>query len=193
MASTTTDTTSKVTLEGSLNSSDFSEFREEFDANPSYRLMQNAVALHDVNDIALDRSIVTAANHTYSDMLDDWTVTDQGRTGRCWMFAGLNLFRADSKNVLNVKQTEFSQNYMMFWDKIERANFILEAIIDAPTHAYALAPMIDLPEGTVAGALKRLEELELTASTARIVDGRARRVFRITAKGRKALEAAEKA
>ena len=130
MASGTTDTTSNVILEGSLSASHFSEFRGEFEANPSYRLMQNAVALHDVNDIALDRSIVTGANHTFSNLLDDWAVTDQGRTGRCWMFAGLNLFRADSKNVLNVGQTEFSQNYLMFWDKIERANFILEAIID---------------------------------------------------------------
>jgi len=31
---------------------------------------------------------------------------------------------------LNVKEFEFSQNYLMFWDKIERANFLLEAIID---------------------------------------------------------------
>ncbi|MQF48579.1 C1 family peptidase [SAR202 cluster bacterium AC-647-N09_OGT_505m] len=124
------ESTSEVSYEGSLNPEHFAEFRGEFDGNPSYRLMQNAVTQHDVNDIALDRSIVIGSTHTFSNVLDDWAVTNQGRTGRCWMFAGLNLFRADSKNVLNVKQTEFSQNYMMFWDKIERANFILESIIE---------------------------------------------------------------
>jgi bleomycin hydrolase len=46
------------------------------------------------------------------------------------MFAGLNMFRAETKNVLNVKQFEFSQSYLMFWDKIERANFLLEAIVE---------------------------------------------------------------
>ena len=63
-------------------------------------------------------------------MLDDWPVTNQARSGRCWMFAGLNLCRADTRNVLNVKEFEFSQNYLMFWDKLERANFVLEAIIE---------------------------------------------------------------
>ena len=46
------------------------------------------------------------------------------------MFAGLNLCRVDTKDVLNVKDFEFSQNYLMFWDKLERVNFILEAIIE---------------------------------------------------------------
>jgi len=57
-------------------------------------------------------------------------VTNQARTGRCWMFAGLNLCRADTRNLVNVKDFEFSQNYLMFWDKMERANFVLEAIIE---------------------------------------------------------------
>ena len=106
------------------------EFQQSFDANPSNRLMQNAVTQHDVNDIALNRSIVTEADHTFSTVLDDWGVTNQARTGRCWMFAGLNLFRAGTRNIMNVKQFEFSQNYLMFWDKMERANFVLEAIIE---------------------------------------------------------------
>ena len=46
------------------------------------------------------------------------------------MFAGLNLFRAGTRDIMNVKQFEFSQNYLMFWDKMERANFVLEAIIE---------------------------------------------------------------
>ena len=104
--------------------------RESFDADPSKRLVQNVVTQHDVNDIALSRSIVTGSPHSFSIVLDDWSVTNQARSGRCWMFAGLNLCRVDTRNVLNVKEFEFSQNYLMFWDKLERANFILEAIIE---------------------------------------------------------------
>ena len=106
------------------------EFRRSFDADPAKRLVQNVVTQHDVNDVALSRSIVTDSPHSFSIMLDDWSVTNQSKTGRCWMFAGLNVCRAETRNVLNVKDFEFSQNYLMFWDKLERANFVLEAIIE---------------------------------------------------------------
>ena len=112
-----------------LTQDDITELRSDFATNPSYRLMQNAVTQYDVNEIALDRSVVTAAAHSYSNVLDSWSPTDQGKSGRCWLFAGLNLFRVDTMKALNVKQFEFSQNYAMFWDKIERANFLLESVI----------------------------------------------------------------
>ena len=116
--------------EGALTPAGADEFRRNFEADPSKQLMQNAVTQHDVNDVALNRSIVTQATHSFSTLLDDWAVTNQSRTGRCWMFAGLNLFRPDARKILNVKEFEFSQNYLMFWDKIERANLLLEAIIE---------------------------------------------------------------
>ena len=116
--------------EGALTAEGVDGFRRKFESDPSKQMMQNAVTQHDVNDVALNRSIVTQATHTFSTVLDDWAVTNQARTGRCWMFAGLNLFRPDARKILNVKEFEFSQNYLMFWDKIERANLLLEAIIE---------------------------------------------------------------
>ena len=123
-------------------------FRKGFDADTSKRLMQNVVTQHDVNDVALNRSIVTDAAHSFSTVLDDWPVTNQAKTGRCWMFAGLNLCRADTRNVLNLKTFEFSQNYLMFWDKLERANFVLEAIIetaDQPVDDRTVAWLLQRP------------------------------------------------
>ena len=113
-----------------ITASDLETFEQSFQSDGSKRLMQNVVTQHDVNDVALNHSIVTNAPHSFSTVLDDWSVTNQSRTGRCWMFAGLNLCRADTRNVLNLKNFEFSQNFLMFWDKLERANFVLEAIIE---------------------------------------------------------------
>ncbi len=113
-----------------ITAPDLESFQQSFQSDGSKRLMQNVVTQHDVNDVALNHSIVTNAPHSFSTVLDDWSVTNQSRTGRCWMFAGLNLCRADTRNVLNLKNFEFSQNFLMFWDKLERANFILEAIIE---------------------------------------------------------------
>src|SRR5207302_3558425 len=68
-----------------------------FTANPSYRLAQNAVTRNNLDDIALDHRVVFNADHSFSVALDDWGVTDQKQTGRCWMFAGLN--RSEERRV----------------------------------------------------------------------------------------------
>jgi len=100
-----------------------------FGGSSAYRLAQNAITRHSVDDVALNHRVVFAADHTFSTVLDDWAVTDQKQTGRCWMFAGLNLLRFSARQKLSVKEFEFSQNYLMFWDKLERANYFFEAII----------------------------------------------------------------
>ena len=135
---------------GALDSTTLADFQEAFQAQPASQLMQNVVAQHDVNDVALNRTIVTEAVNTFSTVLDEWGVTNQARSGRCWMFAGLNLFRAETRNLLNVREFEFSQSYVMFWDKMERANYILEAVIDTadrPVDDRVVAWLLQQPLG----------------------------------------------
>jgi bleomycin hydrolase len=116
---------------GALEAPTLDALQAAFRANSSYRLAQNAVTRNSVDDISLNHRVVFAADHSFSTTLDDWSVTDQKQTGRCWMFAGLNLLRFSSRRVLGVKEFEFSQNYVMFWDKLERANYFFEAIIES--------------------------------------------------------------
>ena len=135
---------------GALDAATLTEFQETYEAQPAHQLMQNVVTQHDVNDVALNRNIVAQATNSFSTVLDDWSVTNQARSGRCWMFAGLNLFRAESRDLLNVKQFEFSQSYVMFWDKMERANYILEAVIetaDRPIDDRVVAWLLNQPLG----------------------------------------------
>ena len=115
---------------GTLTQESLDGFRKSFGGDTTKRLMQNVVTQRDVNEVALNRSIVTEAPPTFSTLLDEWAVTNQARSGRCWMFAGLNVCRVDTRKLLNLKDFEFSQNYLMFWDKLERANYILEAIVE---------------------------------------------------------------
>jgi bleomycin hydrolase len=116
---------------GALELSTLGDMQADFRAHPTYGLAQNAVTRNSVDDIALNNRIVFSADNTFSIALDDWGVTDQKQTGRCWMFAGLNLLRFAARKELGVKEFEFSQNYVMFWDKLERANYFLEAVIDS--------------------------------------------------------------
>ncbi|MEM7627356.1 MAG: C1 family peptidase [Planctomycetota bacterium] len=106
-----------------------SRLQDAFAADPQNRLMQNAVTRAPLDDVALDRAVVTSTDHTFSHVLDDWAVTSQKKSGRCWMFAGLNLIRVGAMKKMNLQSFEFSQNYTFFWDKFERANYFLEQIL----------------------------------------------------------------
>src|ERR1700734_866752 len=117
-------------MDGTLGGDELERLRKDFSANPSYRLAQKAVTRGTVDDVAVNREIVNSIDHSLSTTLDDWKVTNQERSGRCWLFAGLNLLRVGVMRETGLKDFEFSQNYAMFWDKLERANYFLEAIIE---------------------------------------------------------------
>ncbi len=113
-----------------LSDSDLELMRKQFSASPKNRVAQNAVAQTSIDEVALDREVVVRTDTTVSNLLDDWSVTNQKNSGRCWLFAGLNLLRVGAAKAMNLKEFEFSQNYLMFWDKLERANYFLEAMIE---------------------------------------------------------------
>jgi bleomycin hydrolase len=117
-------------MNGTLAAADLEQLRKDFTANAGYRLAQNAVTRVTVDDVAINREIVNSIDHSLSTALDDWKVTNQERSGRCWLFAGLNLLRVGVMRKTGLKDFEFSQNHVMFWDKIERANYFLEAIVE---------------------------------------------------------------
>lgn len=130
---------------GALTPETFARLERGLDTS-AFRLAQNAVTQVTAEDIALNREVVFNTDHSFSHVLDDWSATNQKQTGRCWMFAGLNLLRVGAMEKMGLKSFEFSQNYTMFCDKIERANYFLEAIIqtadrdvDDRTVAYILA------------------------------------------------------
>ena len=106
------------------------EFRKSFDSDPSATVAQNAVSNADLSTLALRRDLVQNMDFSFSTKLDDWNATNQRRSGRCWLFATLNLFRVGAMKKMNVKKFEFSQAHIHFWDKLERANHFLEAILE---------------------------------------------------------------
>ena len=105
---------------GALTPERLAGLRARFECDPVRRMAQNAVCKTPVDDIALNRQIVTAGDFSFSHTLDDWKVTHQKATGRCWLFAGLNLLRVGAMKKMKLKEFEFSQNYLFSWDKLER-------------------------------------------------------------------------
>lgn len=133
-----------------LRAVDFQAFRAGFSSHPEFQLAQNAVTSAGLDQVALNRSLVHSSGHTFSTLLDDWEVTNQKQSGRCWIFAGLNLLRVPAMKKMGLQEFEFSQSFVMFWDKLERANYVLEAFIatcdrdlDDRTVAYLLDSLAD--------------------------------------------------
>ena len=104
-------------------------FRMSFDSDPVNRLAQNAVTRVSVHTVALNHQAATSADHTFSVLLPSNEATAQEKSGRCWLFSGLNTFRTEAMKRLDVDKFELSQNYLMFWDKLEKAGYFLESIL----------------------------------------------------------------
>ena len=97
-----------------------------FDATTT--ALVNAVTNNDTRDLAFSRELVNDRDDVFNVVLDAKGITNQERTGRCWLFAGFNVMRPAVMEKYNLDSFEFSQSHLFFWDKLEKANMFLDAI-----------------------------------------------------------------
>ncbi len=116
--------------EESLTSGLLDQFAAEFAADKTARIVQNAVTETSIKKVAMDREIVTSIDPSVSVRVDRWPNTNQKKSGRCWLFSGLNSLKPAVYEATGLEKFEFSQNYMHFWDKLEKSNFFLTSMID---------------------------------------------------------------
>ncbi|WP_316669636.1 C1 family peptidase [uncultured Propionibacterium sp.] len=104
---------------------------ERFTADAAARVAQNAVATTDIDTLSLDRTVVASIDPSVSNRVDSWNAANQKKSGRCWLFSGLNLLRSGVIEDLGLEPDfEFSQAYLHFWDKLEKANWFLTSMIE---------------------------------------------------------------
>ncbi|HEX7319547.1 MAG TPA: C1 family peptidase [bacterium] len=88
--------------------------------------LMNALTNNDVNALVVNREFLKKHNDLFSHEIKTEGITDQQSSGRCWLFAGLNVLRQHVIAKYKLGDFELSQSYLAFWDKLEKANFILE-------------------------------------------------------------------
>lgn len=103
------------------------QLREEESAKVA--LTRNAATQVGIEAASLNREKIQHTSTAVSHRLDDWKATSQKKSGRCWLFSSLNFLRSRARESLGIKNFEFSQSYVFFWDKFERANWFLTDII----------------------------------------------------------------
>ncbi len=116
--------------EGGLTKDIINKSREAYKMDASTRASYNAVTNNDIKELALNRDIVRNHNELFSHKIKTKGVVDQKSSGRCWAFGWLNTMRPMVIEKYDLDDFEFSQNYLVFWDKMEKANRFLEYIIE---------------------------------------------------------------
>ncbi|XP_037072739.1 bleomycin hydrolase-like [Pollicipes pollicipes] len=115
----------------SLSAEVMERLQDEFTADPKNLLAQNVCTRADPLEAALSRRALERINHVFQHRVEEVKpCTDQVASGICWMYAGMNAMRIPFMKAFNIKSFEFSQSYLFFWDKVERTNFFLRAIVD---------------------------------------------------------------
>lgn len=125
-----------------------SAFEAAFDSDRANRVAMNAATQNGVNKAAMRTENLREMRHTFSLTLEQGEITNQKQSGRCWMFAALNTMRVRVMKKLGLKTFELSQNYTIFYDKLEKSNYFLESILhtlDEPTNGRLISYLLSAP------------------------------------------------
>ncbi|WP_288771358.1 C1 family peptidase [Sneathia vaginalis] len=113
-----------------INKELLEKFEGKYLGNEANLVIQDAITNVGINEASLRKEVVKKHEFVFSDETKKGEITNQKRSGRCWMFSALNVLRVNTMEKLNVETFEFSQAYLQFFDKIEKANTYLEYIIE---------------------------------------------------------------
>ncbi len=105
------------------------ELRNSLEFTTADSALINAITNNELNKLALNRSSLIKHNNLFTNRIETKGITDQKNSGRCWIFAGLNVLRPMVIKKYKLKEFEFSQSFISFYDKLEKANFLLEFVI----------------------------------------------------------------
>ena len=131
-----------------ITSAALTEMNRAFCSDKALRIARNAVTQNGVNAAARNPEALQHARHEFSLQLEQGSITNQKKSGRCWMFAALNCLRFPMIQRLKLEDFELSQNYTLFYDKLEKSNYFLENILktlEEPTDSRLISYLLSAP------------------------------------------------
>jgi bleomycin hydrolase len=115
---------------GGIDEQMLQEIQKPYKNTANDKALQNAITNNDINKLATNFNNPTGFETYFSNRVNTKGITNQKSSGRCWMFTGLNVLRAKVLAKYKMDKFEFSQNYLFFWDQLEKSNLFLQAVID---------------------------------------------------------------
>ncbi len=105
-------------------------FQKAYRADASSKALRNALAGTSIDVLAVDADSRNGFDTNFSHRVKSKGITDQKRSGRCWLFTGLNVLRSQMMAKNDLGELKLSQAYNFFYDQLEKSNLFLQGIID---------------------------------------------------------------
>jgi bleomycin hydrolase len=105
---------------GALTPELLGQLRAKFYADNRNVLAQMVCTKTNPIEACSSRKILEETHHVFTHKIETEgkPVTNQKNSGRCWLFAILNVMRTSFMKQYNLDEFEFSQAYLFFWDKV---------------------------------------------------------------------------
>jgi len=116
---------------GGISQSALQQMEKSQQAGVANKALFNAIANNNIDDLVKNHANEAPVDTHFSIETPSQSIHNQKSSGRCWMFSGFNVLR--SNFAVNDKQgrvVEYSQDYLFFYDQLEKANLMLQGVID---------------------------------------------------------------
>ncbi|MBQ5738545.1 MAG: C1 family peptidase [Alistipes sp.] len=115
---------------GGISEAMLQEIRSSHTLTQADKAAHNALAQTSIATLAINGENLAMIDTHFSHRVKTKGITDQHQSGRCWLFTGLNVLRAEMIEKYNLPEMTFSHNYLFFYDQLEKCNLFLQAVID---------------------------------------------------------------
>lgn len=134
-----------------ITAAQITSFARALDRDPTHKVLQRAVTMNGIYAASENNFLGRDNTTVFSDEIDTSAgVTNQEDSGRCWLFAELNVIRHQIAKDFKMEDLELSQSYSYFWDKLEKSNMFFELIIgtaDKPIDDRYVTRYMQWPQG----------------------------------------------
>ena len=116
---------------GGISQSALQQMEKSQQSGIANKALFNAIANNNIDDLVKNHANEAPVDTDFSIETPSQSIHNQKSSGRCWMFSGFNVLR--SNFAVNDKQgrvVEYSQDYLFFYDQLEKANLMLQGVID---------------------------------------------------------------
>ncbi len=119
-----------VTPDGGIDNAMMERLRASYKNTPADKAISNALRSTDIDVLATAADNKNGLDDNFTHKVKSKGITNQKSSGRCWLFTGLNVLRAQIMKEHGIPELELSQNYNFFYDQLEKSNLFLQSIID---------------------------------------------------------------
>ena len=110
-------------------------FRTHYETSTLSGVVTRAVSKTPIDQVCYNTGSASRMNRKFSVDIPTMGACNQKSSGRCWIFASMNILREKVAKDLNLESFELSQNFISFYDHLEKANTFLEHILETASRS----------------------------------------------------------